>query len=84
MSTQTTTEEQTWCVWCRQAMTPDPHGDWITCPNAGDACIDCCPCCDTWPPAPEPDPDPLRGDPYAADVQALRALIGAHPIRQPQ
>jgi len=63
-------------------MTPDRHGDWITCPNAGDACIDCCPCCDTWPPA--PGLDPLRGDPYGADVAALRALIGAHQIRKPQ
>ena len=56
MTTQTTTEEQTWCTWCRQAMTPDQHGDWITCPNAGDAYIDCCPCCDTWPEEPAPDP----------------------------
>lgn len=33
------------CVWCGQPMTPDVGGDWITRPNAGDVCIDCCPCC---------------------------------------
>lgn len=76
MSRQTTTEDQTWCTWCEQAMTPDLHGDWITCPNAGDVCVDCCPCCDSVNPA----PDPLRGAPHSPDVQALLALIGAHPI----
>lgn len=36
--------EQTQCAWCDQHMTPDVNGDWITCPNAGDLCIDCCAC----------------------------------------
>lgn len=40
----TAIDEQTWCAWCDQPMTPDKYDDWITCPNAGDICIDCCPC----------------------------------------
>jgi hypothetical protein len=39
-----------------------------------------------WPDAGEASalsPDLLRGDPYGADVQALRALIGAHPLSNP-
>ena len=39
------TDTQTFCDDCTGAMTPDDAGDWITCPNARDTCIDCCPCC---------------------------------------
>lgn len=38
-------QTNTRCLWCVQPMTPDTAGDWITCPNAADVCIDCCPCC---------------------------------------
>lgn len=38
-------DRQMLCVWCDQPMAPDKGGDWIRCPNAGDVCIDCCPCC---------------------------------------
>ena len=39
------TGTQTFCDDCTGAMTPDDAGEWITCPNARDTCIDCCPCC---------------------------------------
>ena len=29
------------CAWCGVDTTP-PDGEWITCPNARDLCIDCC------------------------------------------
>ena len=41
------TDTQTFCDDCTGAMTPDAAGEWITCPNARDTCIDCCPCCGT-------------------------------------
>lgn len=31
----------TWCAGCGTNMTP-PRGEWITCPNARDRCLDCC------------------------------------------
>jgi hypothetical protein len=33
------------CQWCGQPKAPATDGDFITCPNAHDICIDCCPCC---------------------------------------
>lgn len=34
--------DQTYCAFCDQPMTPDAKGEWITCPNGGDICLDCC------------------------------------------
>ena len=47
--TATTTQDttQTTCTACDETMTPDSKGEWITCPNARDTCINCCPCCDS-------------------------------------
>jgi len=47
--TATTTQDttQTTCTACDETMTPDSKGEWITCPNGKDVCINCCPCCDS-------------------------------------